>query len=266
MAHPKPVKIPKNPGWLTQILVLRTLMGRQIRSRMSGYHLGLIWIIVEPLTSVLIIGIVIGSLAQRTVPEIPYPFFLLNGMMLLQLFNSCMNAGMNASSGKGMLVYQSVKPLDPYMARFLFQFLSSMVSYIIFCLVAIGIGVDFSFGQLHIVLICFLVTWCMGSGLGLILAVSVAHVPELEKMVTFLQRPLLFVSAVLLPSSAMSSNTRSILMWNPLVHTIELARNALFPYYNPMEANLLYPTMIALGVVSMGLVMFRNNRLFLLSR
>jgi capsular polysaccharide transport system permease protein len=267
MAHPKPVSIPKNPSWLTQILVLRALIGRQIKSRFGEYQLGFVWMILEPLTGVLVIGFVIGTLAQRTVPEIPYVFFLLNGFMLMQLLIGCMNAGVSAvNAGKGLLVYPAVKPIDPFFARFLFQLIITIFAYSVFCLAALWLGVDFSLANLGTVLSCYLITWVIGSGLGLILGVSVAHYPEIEMVMNFLQRPILFISAVLFPASALSTQAREWLMWNPLVHTIEQARHALFPFYNATETNLLYPLICALVTLAMGLTMFQNNQQFLANR
>lgn len=267
MAHPKPVTIPKNPAWRTQILVLQALIGRQIKSRFGAHQLGFIWMILEPLTGVLVIGFVVGNLAQRTVPEIPYMFFLLNGMMLLQLLTGCMNSGINAvSSSKGLLAYPAVKPIDPFLARFLFQLVITLFAFVVFCLAAMWLGVVFSLANLGVVLTCYLLTWAVGCGLGFILGVTVAYFPEFEKVVGFLQRPLIFLSAVLFPSSTLPTQARELLMWNPLVHTIEQARHALYPFYNPSETNLLYPSVFALVVLAMGVTTFQNNQQFLANR
>lgn len=267
MAHPKPVAIPKNPGWLTQILVQRALIGRQIKSRFGEYQLGFVWIILEPLTGVLVIGLVIGSIAQRTVPEIPYVFFLLNGFMLLQLLTGCMNAGIGAvNASKGLLVYPAVKPIDPFFARFLFQLVTTLFAYLVFCLAAIWLGVEYSLSNLGVLLSCYLITWVMGSGLGLVVGIAAAHYPDFEKVINFIQRPLLFVSAVLFPSATLPTQAREWLMFNPLVHTIEQARQALFPFYNAAETNLLYPSICALVSLAMGVTVFQNNQHFLANR
>jgi capsular polysaccharide transport system permease protein len=267
MAHPKPVSIPKNPAWFTQLLVLRALLGRQIQTRFGGYHLGFLWMILEPLAGVLIIGVVIGTLAQRHVPEMPYPFFLLNGMMLLQVLTGCMNAGIaGIDAGKNLLVYPSVKLIDPLIARFLFQLFIGLFGYIVFCIAALWLGVRFSVSNLEVVIACYLITFAIGSGLGLLLGVAVAHYPELEKVMDYLQRPLMFISAVLFPIATIPAEARGWLMWNPLVHTVEQARHALYPYYNPAETNLTYPLVCALAVLSLGFTVFHNNRSFLTSR
>jgi capsular polysaccharide transport system permease protein len=102
-----------------------------------------------------------------------------------------------------------------------------------------------------------------GSGLGLILGVAAAHFKEVEKIMMVVQRPLLFISAVLHPISALPESTQNLMLYNPLVHTIELARNSLFPFYSSGGANLVYPSVFAIVVLAIGLTLFHGNRNFL---
>jgi capsular polysaccharide transport system permease protein len=81
-----------------------------------------------------------------------------------------------------------------------------------------------------------------------------------------LQRPLLFISAVLFPLSALPLSGQSMLLYNPLVHTIELSRKALFPYYNAGDSNIIYPAVFAIIVLSIGLTLFHGNRNYLSQR
>ncbi|MEO5916298.1 MAG: ABC transporter permease [Luteolibacter sp.] len=262
-----PIPIPKHSPWVTQVLVIRALLKREMSTRFGEYRLGFFWMLFEPLLGVLVIGVLIGTLAERTVPEIPYPFFLLNGMLLMRLLTGPMNMGINAiGSNTGLLVYPAVRPLDTFIARFLFELLTTLFSYTLFCILGMFFGIFVSLGHLEIVLACHFLTWCIGCGLGLIFGVASAHFNEVDKVVMILQRPLLFISAVLFPISAASSSVQQILLYNPLVHTIELSRNALFPYYNPGEATLVYPATVAIVVLSVGLTLFHGNRNFLSQR
>jgi len=264
---PAPIPIPKHSPWVTQVLVLNALLRREVSTRFGEYKLGFFWMLFEPLLGVVVIGILIGSLAGRTVPEIPYPFFLLNGMLLIKLFTGPMNMGMNAiGSNTGLLVYPSVRPLDTFLARFLFELLTTFFSFSLFCVVSMWYGIGMSLGQLDVVFACYMLVWCFGCGLGLIFGVASAHYAEVDKIVLVLQRPLLFVSAVLFPVSALPASAQKMLMWNPLVHCIELSRNALFPHYNSGLANLAYPTVVAIVTLSLGLTFFHGNRHFLSQR
>jgi capsular polysaccharide transport system permease protein len=264
---PELIAIPRHPPWVTQFLVIRALLFREATTRFGKYRLGLFWMLFEPLLGTLVIGLLIGTIAERTVPEIPYPFFLLNGFLLLRLFTGPMGAGMrSAGANSGLLVYPTVKALDPLIARFLFELLTTIGSMILFSSVGMWIGIELSAGALHILLACYLITWLAGCGFGLIFGVAAAYYKEVEKIVQVIQRPLLFVSAVLFPLSAIPQEGQYFLLFNPVVHTIEIARHSLFPYYRVEQVNLVYPTIFALVVLATGLTLFHNHRHYLSSR
>ncbi len=264
---PTPIQIPRHSPWVTQILVIRALLSREIATRFGEYRLGFFWMLIEPLLGVIVIGLIIGSIAGRTVPEIPYAFFLLNGMLLLKLFTGTMNNGINAiGANQGLLVYPTVKPLDTFIARFLYELLTTLFSFTLFCGAGMWLGIRISFGSLEVLLSCYLVTWFIGCGMGLIFGIASAHFNDVDKFVKVLQRPLLFISAVLTPISALPTSIQKILLYNPLVHTIELSRRALFPHYHAEGATMTYPAVIAIVVLGIGLSLFRLNRNFLTQR
>lgn len=258
---PTPIPIPRRSPWVSQVFVVHALLKREFTTRFGEYRLGFFWMLFEPLLGVIVIGFLIGGLAGRTVPEIPYPFFLLNGFLIMKLFTGPMNTGINAvGSNQGLLVYPSVRPLDTFIARFLYEMVTTIFSFLLFCAVALWVGVQLSFASLDVLLACYVITWFTGCGLGLILGVLAAYFNEVEKIIMIVQRPLMFVSAVLLPLSALSDSGQKALLYNPLVHTIELARHSLFPFYGVKGPNLVYPTAIAIVVLSVGLTLFYGNR------
>lgn len=258
---PDPISIPKHSPWVTQVLVIRALLNREVATRFGAYRLGFFWMLFEPLLGTIIIGLVVAPIANRAVPEIPYAFFLLNGFLLLKLFTSPMNAGVNAiTANQGLLVYPSVRPLDPLLARFIFDLITTMFSFSLFCVLGMWIGITLSLDSLHTILAAYLITWLCGCGFGLLFGVASAYFNEMEKIVRVIQRPLIFLSAVLFPTSALSRPVRELLFYNPLVHTIELSRNALFPNYHVEGANLLYPFSFSIIVFAIGITYFHNNR------
>jgi capsular polysaccharide transport system permease protein len=263
----KPIPIPEHSPWARQLLVIGALLNRELATRFGEYRLGFFWMLFEPLLSVVMIGVIIGSIAGRTVPEIPYAFFLLNGKLLLNLFKGSMNTGLNAiASNQGLLVYPTVRPLDLFIARFVYEIMTILFSFTLFCLIGMFIGIELSLGSLDLLFACYLMTWLMGCGLGLIFSVAAAHFNEVEKFVKVLQSPLVFVSAVLFPISSMPVAVQNLLLYNPLVHPIELSRKALFPFYHAEGAVLTYPFEVTIVVLAIGLTLFHGNRNFLTQR
>jgi capsular polysaccharide transport system permease protein len=256
-----PVPIPSHSKWKTQILVIQALLKREIATRFGKYRLGFLWMLFEPVLGVLVLGLIIGPIAQRSVPEIPYVFFLLNGFLLLQLFTNAMNMSVDAiNANQGLLVYPSVQIIDPLLARFIFGLITTMFSFALFCVISMWLGVSMSLDNLHIILTAYLITWVCGCGFGLIFGIAAVQYRETEKVIKVIQRPLLFVSAVLHPINVMPTEAREWILYNPLVHTIELSRNALFPFYRVEGANLLYPSIFAIVVFAIGITYFRNHR------
>lgn len=255
-----PVTIPRRNPWVTQFLVIGALIQRDVQTRFGKYQLGFFWFFIEPLISVLVIGLLLGSLIGRTAPAMPYPFFLLNGYMLLKLFTGPMNAGVGGmKSGVGLLVFPNVRPIDTYIAKFLFELVTTMVVYTTFCCVAMWIGIELSLDRLDIVLASFFLTWLSGCGMGLILGIAAARFNELEKVLPVIQRPLIFISCVLHPAYTLPHSAKDYLMWNPLVHGIELCRNALFPLYHIEGIRLGYLCTFAIVSMGIGIVLFRSH-------
>ncbi len=256
----QPIPIPKRSPWVSQCLVIRALLKREVTTRFGEYRLGFFWMLLEPLLSTIVIGLIIGSIAGRTVPEIPYAYFLLNGRLLMKLLTGPMRAGINAiGSNQGLIVYPTVKPLDIFIARYLYELLTTLFSFSLFCLIGMWLGMEVSLANLDILLACLLITWLIGCGLGLIFAVAAAYFNEVEKIVAVIQAPMMFISAVLFPISAMPTATQKILLINPLVHTIEVSRKSMFPFYHAEGANLTYPFIVMIIVLGLGLVLFQGN-------
>lgn len=262
-----PVQIPRRSPWTDQRLVLWALLHRETVTRFGKYKMGVLWMLVEPLISVIVIGLLLGPIVGRTSPEMPYAFFLLNGFVLLKTFVGPAMAGVGAiSANSGLLVFPKVRPLDILLARFLFELITSVFSFTVFCLVGLWMGIQLSLGHLHVLLATFIITWLLGSGAGLMISVGTAHFQSVEKIINFIKRPLIFVSCILYPLYNLPNIAQKILLYNPLVHTIELSRKSMFPLYHIGQVNLFYPTAAAIILFAIGICMFHNNRHFLTLR
>jgi capsular polysaccharide transport system permease protein len=152
-----------------------------------------------------------------------------------------------------------VKPLDIFFARFIYELITTLFSFTLFCVIGMWMGMRLSLASLDLLLACMIVTWLLGCGMGLIFGVAAAHVKEVEKIASVLTSPLMFISAVFFPISAMPMFAQKLLLMNPLVHTIELSRHALFPFYHTEGALLSYPSIIMILVLGLGMVLFNGN-------
>ena len=70
-----PIRIKEQSPWKSQVLVIKALLGRELITRIGKYKLGALWILVDPLISVIVLGVILGPFLGRSSGEIPYAFF-----------------------------------------------------------------------------------------------------------------------------------------------------------------------------------------------
>ena len=262
-----PIRIKEQSPWQSQILVTKALFKRELITRFGKYKLGVVWMLLDPLVRVIFLGLVLGPFLGRSTGVIPYVIFLLCGFIQLRLCTNTIRSSLAAiSANNGLLVFKKVQAIDPFIARFIFQLFSYTFALVTFFLIAYWFGVLISLDHLLGVVACVMITWVIGCGLGLHLGILTHKFNELEKILTYMLRPLLWISCVLHPLSSVPPQYTKYLLYNPMVHTIEYMRMALFPGYLAEGVTLYYPAAVALCSIAYGMMTYRNNRHFLTQR
>jgi capsular polysaccharide transport system permease protein len=242
-----------------QRAVLLALVIRELRVRVEGRWLGLLWMLIEPLAHVLLILALVGFRQHAVSATVEFPVFLVTGMLPFFLFRNLMRrlpSAVNAS--RGLFSYRQVKPIDAMTAR---------------CIVEIGL-----YSAVYVSALALLgwlgYTWLphsplelmgvgavlvtLGSGMGLFLSILVHNRPKVQTMIGWIFYPLYFASGVIFPVQALPPDVREWLLWNPVLHLIELFRKYFIANYQALEGvNLLYPTGCALLIAALALSMYR---------
>jgi capsular polysaccharide transport system permease protein len=79
--------------------------------------------------------------------------------------------------------------------------------------------------------------------------------------------PLYLLSGVIFPATAFPPQVQAWLLWNPVLHLIEIGRSQFIPLHRPMDGvNLAYPAAVMLVTVALGLALYRLYRHQLISR
>lgn len=262
------IKLKKQASWRIQINVLVALLRREMSTRFGKYKLGLLWLVIEPLVAVIVLGLILSPfMGKSSDSDTPFAFFMLCGVMILKCVTGPVNASLGAiGANKGLLVFRQLKPIDPFLARFIFEYISSLLSFTLFCLIGLLFDIKLSGDNLLLVLASFTIAWLMGCGLGLLFGINCLKFNELEKVNSFIQRPLFFCSCLFYSIESMPYKIQQVLLLNPIVHTVEVTRIGLFENYSPSQVNLTYPLLFAIVVLALGVVSYRNNTHYLTQR
>jgi capsular polysaccharide transport system permease protein len=87
------------------------------------------------------------------------------------------------------------------------------------------------FGEIFSItsILTLILTWSLlvifAFGIGLIFMVLGKTFPETEKFLPIMLKPLYFISCVMFPLHAVPKEYWPYLLWNPIIHAVELSRS-----------------------------------------
>ena len=245
-----------------QKAVVFALFVRELKTRFGKYRLGYVWALLEPMAHVVVLALIWAAIGHTEFSGIPMPMFLLVGLVPYLFFQKTTSQCMNAIEGnRGLFNYRQVRPVDPVLARIILESIIYFTSYLVLLFIVgwfldYGVGVHDPLGLIVINALLFLLTF----GVGLTFSVYGTLYPEVMKLVPMLVfRVLYFISGILFPLSVVPTEYHPWLLWNPLLHVVELNHVYYFRGFETGNVSLLFVALFALGSATFGLLSYRGN-------
>lgn len=244
-------------GFQVQRATIKALFLREIKTRFGKYRLGYFWAVLEPLAHLMILMAVLGFIMHRTMPDISFPVFLLNGIIPYFLFTKISGRSIGAiESNKGLFNYKPVKPIDTVIARTILETAIYSVVYVVLMVVVWFFGEYYSIINLIKLISSWALLIIMSSGIGLIFMVAGDAFQETQKFLPIILKPLYFTSCIMFPLHSVPKEYWPYLLWNPIVHAVELSRESVMPGYVSDGVSLSYLSFCTLIIFFIGLSLY----------
>lgn len=243
------------------------LLQRDLKARFEGRWLGALWTLFEPMAILGMTLAVFGFLRNRVVPGMPFSLFLITGIIPFLVFRNVVTRVMGAiDSSRGLFGYRQVKPIDVFVTRAAMEVVLYTAIFVVFVAVMGWSGQPwFPDHPLHLMM-AGAVMVCLAFSFGLILAVLTDDWPQLRVFVRLMFMPLYFVSGVVFPMTGLPYEARAWVLWNPILHLVEIHRSYFVQAYPVIEeVNLQYPAFMAVVLLATGLALYRVRRFRLLA-
>lgn len=259
----------KRTSWQIEKAVVFALILRELKTRFGNRFVGLVWVLFEPVAnigSVLILRVVVR---QRTAGvQIDPAVYLVVAMIPFFAFRNIWFRMMSAvNANAGLFGYRQVKPADAMAARAIMETTMYAMIFVAFMLIFAWLGERSLPARPLEYMGVVLIFMVFGAGLGLMSVVGVRKMPALETFLQLTTFPLYITAGVLIPINSFPATVIPVLLWNPLLHLVELSRWAFFPTYHPlMGVNLTYPLAWTLATLFLGVALFWVNRQRLMVR
>lgn len=255
-------RLPKRSAWQVQRAVWFALFVRELKTRFGGRWLGVFWALLEPLAHIAILMLIFGFIRHRVLPGVEFVVFLLVGLVPFLMFKGLALRGMEGVyANRGLFGYRQVKPIDPLISRALLEISLYSAVYLVMLVLLGWIGFDVvPVRPLELMSISALLL-ILGFGLGLVFAVATDELPNMRSFIRISFMPLYLMSGIIFPVSSLPQQLLPWLLWNPLLHAVELSRGYFFPQYHVVPGiSTGYVAACAIGVLALGLSLYRVRR------
>ncbi|HET6974464.1 MAG TPA: ABC transporter permease [Pyrinomonadaceae bacterium] len=204
------------------------LTWRDVKVRYKQTALGAAWAILQPLFMMIIFTIFFGRIAGVASAGIPYPVFALAGLVPWTFFSNSITASGNSLVGSANLITKVYFPrlIVPAAAM-----LAGLVDFVLAFVLLGGLMVYYQVVptmQIVFLPVLVLLTALFSLGVGTWFAALNVKYRDVRFALPFLIQLWLFVSSVILPSTAIPPKWRWLLTLNPMSGIIEGYRSALF--------------------------------------
>ena len=234
--------------------LLSELVKKGIKLKYRRSYLGIIWTLLEPLMTMMVLCLVFGTLFGKDDPT--FPVYVLTGRLLYSFFSTATKTAMrsvrqNAAMIKKVYVPKYMYPLSTVIYEYVIFLISLIVLFVVAIVLKVRPTIYLVQAIVPLVLIFILVL-----GVGLILANVAVFFRDMEYIWSVGLMLIMYTCAIFYKTErVIGTGNGWVFKINPLYSIIAIFRNAV--YGQPMELyHLCYATICSFGALIVGVVLF----------
>jgi homopolymeric O-antigen transport system permease protein len=208
-----------------ELLYFLTL--RDVKVRYKQTLMGLAWVIIQPLGTMLIFTLVFNRFVRLDAGPLPYPLFALSGLLLWLFFANAVTNSTNSMIINTNLITKVYFPRMFIPAASVGAGLVDLsVAFLLLIAMVVYYGLTFTLNLLLLPVVILLMT-LLALGVGLLSAALTVKYRDLRHALPFIIQLWMFASPVIYPVSVVPDRWKWLLTVNPVAGIIEGFRAAL---------------------------------------
>ncbi|MZI96102.1 ABC transporter [Vibrio sp. CAIM 722] len=234
--------------------VIFAIFLREIKSKFND-KVGISWAVISPVTFIFALSLMRNTLSGgRDVHGMSTFLFMMIGMTSIQFFLGTMQSAANAiKKSRPLFSFRQVQPISAILAITGLEFLIKLFVVIVLGVISYLFRFDITIYDPLEIIFNLVKLWLIAVSIGTIFAIGYSFIPELNKIVEIMTRPLFFISGTFMSLQDIPEKYWCYLTWNPILHVIELTRYAAVPQYGNAGVSNFYVNVVTLVCVSFAL-------------
>ena len=243
--------------------LLSELVKKGIKLKYRRSYLGILWSMLEPLLSMVVLTIVFGTLYGNT--DKTFPVYILSGRLLYSFYSSATKAALKSIRSNAAMIKKV------YVPKYLFPvskvcscFVNLVTSFIALVIVIVATGTKLSWTAL-LVFIPVIYVFVFSLGMGLMLSALVVTFRDLQHLYGILITAWMYMTPIFYPVDMLPEWVADLVRLNPLANFIEMFRDVIL--YNVVPSGILQAKCIVSCVVALGLgfwIFYKQQDTFIL--
>lgn len=207
--------------------LLYFLTVRDIKVRYKQTLMGVAWVIIQPLMTMLIFTLVFNRFVHLDAGPLPYPLFALSGLLLWLFFaNAVTNSTHSLISNSNLITKVYFPRMFIPAASVGAGLVDLSVAFLLLIIMCFYYGVTLTLNILLLPLFVLLMA-LLALGVGLLSAAVTVKYRDLRHALPFIIQLWMFASPVIYPATVVPSNWRWLVTINPVAGAIEGFRASL---------------------------------------
>lgn len=236
---------------------------RDLKVRYKQTVLGILWVIFQPVITMIIFTIFFGRLTKIPSGDLPYSLFVLCGLTFWSFFSGALS-----HASDSMITNESIIK-KVYFPKIILPFsaiLTSSVDFIInfIFLLVFAIFMGFIPKTIGIFLVPYgiITTIISAFGFGLLLSSFNVKYRDVRYILPFFIQLFLFITPIIYPLTVVSETNRFIMALNPMTSVVEATRFIFSQNYVIHPELLVISSASSIIILLLGLFYFRNTEQF----
>lgn len=207
--------------------LLWELVKKGIKLKYRRSYLGIIWSLLEPLLTMIVLTIVFGTILGRGGKD--FPVYILCGRLLYNFYSSSTKSALTSIRRNSAMIKKVYVPKYLYtLSSILYNYIIFLISLIVLVLVGAVLGVKPTIYLLQAPL-ALIVILMLSVGCGFILATLGVFFRDMEYLWSVALMLIMYMCAIFYPAEKLlKSGYYWILKYNPMYCIISIFRSAVF--------------------------------------